>query len=293
MKKYRILGALLAGAMAVTGIPAVTPSLMTSVSAASKLAAPKDVKAVSTGASEVKVTWSAVKGAAAYRVYKYNAKTGKYETYKNVSGTHCVVRNLEAGKTYKFRVAALVKSGSKYTVQKKSGVVSVKVKGSSSSSSSSPFELPKFGTKVKAAFNSIGVSQYLSVDSGIPGMKLYGGLKKISGSNCMVLLYCDADDTVFGALVTLSPEVIKYSTAVSKLKKSLGSDYHVVQGAMELYIWMITNELITFIAGKDDSSAFVYASLDISLAPDSFKSNQSDIFNSLDNLSSSLNNLGI
>ena len=127
MKKYRLLGALLAGVLAVTGIPAVTQPLTVSVSAAAKLAAPKNIKAVSSGTSAIKLTWSKVSGASAYRVYKYNASTKKYETYKNVAGTSCTVKNLESGKTYKFRVAALVKSGGKYVVQTKSSAVSATV----------------------------------------------------------------------------------------------------------------------------------------------------------------------
>lgn len=116
MKKYRYLGALLAGVLAVTGVPQVAEPLAAPISAATKLKAPT-VTSATINDTNVKIKWKKVTGADGYRVYMYNAKTKKYEVYKNVSSTSCKVKNLTAGTTYKFKIAALVKSGSKYVEQ--------------------------------------------------------------------------------------------------------------------------------------------------------------------------------
>ena len=128
MKKTRILGVLLAGVMAVTGVPQIAEPLTVSVSAAAKLNAPANIKTVvSTAGTDLQITWDKVKGADAYRVFVYDSKTKKYKDYKTVKVTKCVVKGLKIDSTCKFQVAALVKSGSKYVVQAKSLAQSVKM----------------------------------------------------------------------------------------------------------------------------------------------------------------------
>lgn len=92
-----------------------------------KLAAPKGIKGT---VSEDKITlkWNKVSGAKAYRVYKYNSKTGKYVKYKDVTGTTCTVTGLKAGTSYKFKVYALTSKNGKYVQHKASKVVSYKTK---------------------------------------------------------------------------------------------------------------------------------------------------------------------
>ncbi len=107
------------------------------ISATSKLAAPKNFKAVSVTETTIKLKWSKVLKADAYRVFMYNSKTDEYETYKNVTGTNCTVKKLSAGKTYKFKVAALVKNNSKYSVQTKTAKLSIKTKTKSDNTSAS------------------------------------------------------------------------------------------------------------------------------------------------------------
>ncbi len=92
-----------------------------------KLSAPTDINA-SSSSSRVLLSWEAVSGADAYRVYIYNTSTGKYEKYKDVSGTKCTVSGLESGTSYKFKVAALKGSTGKYTAGKASKPFSVKTK---------------------------------------------------------------------------------------------------------------------------------------------------------------------
>ena len=96
-------------------------------SSADGLAAPTDIKASKTS-SKITLSWEAVSGADAYRVYMYNDETDKYEKYKDVSGTKCTVSGLKSGASYKFKVAALKKSNGKYKAGKQSKAVSVKTK---------------------------------------------------------------------------------------------------------------------------------------------------------------------
>ena len=127
-KRFRILGALLAGVMMFTGVPEIMSEPLTvTASAATKLAAPKNITATIKD-TNVKLKWKAVKGASAYRVYMYNSKTKKYATYKNVSSTSCKITGLKSNTTYKFKIAALVKSGKKYVVQTKTVPQVVKTK---------------------------------------------------------------------------------------------------------------------------------------------------------------------
>lgn len=106
---------------------APSSSTKTSTSTTTKLAAPTGIKGT---VSEEKITlkWNKVSGAKAYRVYKYNSKTGKYVKYKDVTGTTCTVTGLKAGTSYKFKVYALTSKNGKYVQQTASKVVSYKTK---------------------------------------------------------------------------------------------------------------------------------------------------------------------
>lgn len=77
------------------------------------LDAPANIDATKTSNS-VTLVWDDVKGASAYRVYKYNSKTNKYEKYKDVSSSKCKVTELSANTTYKFKVVALKKVDGAY-----------------------------------------------------------------------------------------------------------------------------------------------------------------------------------
>jgi len=79
------------------------------------LDAPANLDATKTKDS-VTLVWDEVGGASAYRVYKYDSKTGKYVTYKTVKSEMCKITKLSAGTKYKFKVVALKKSGNKYKV---------------------------------------------------------------------------------------------------------------------------------------------------------------------------------
>lgn len=91
-----------------------------------KLDAPKDITATA-DSSSITLKWKKVSGADAYRVYQYDAIKKKYvktEAVPNaITETTYTVTGLTAGTTYKFKIAALVKNGNKYSVQKASSAV--------------------------------------------------------------------------------------------------------------------------------------------------------------------------
>lgn len=88
---------------------------------------PENFKASKTDNS-ITLSWDNVDGADAYRVYKYNDKTGKYEKYKDVANEKCKVTGLKANTKYKFVVAVYNKVDGKYVKGESSKAVSVTTK---------------------------------------------------------------------------------------------------------------------------------------------------------------------
>ncbi len=127
--KNKVMSAVLS-AVLLTGSAGTAVLTMESVSvsasaAAAKLAGPTKLKK-SVTTSSVTLSWNKVSGASAYRVCKYDASTGKYVKYKDVTGTSCTISGLKASTTYKFKVITLKKSGKTYKKQKASVAISVK-----------------------------------------------------------------------------------------------------------------------------------------------------------------------
>lgn len=92
-----------------------------------KLPAPQNIKGEA-GTDKIVLTWDSVGGAVGYRVYKYDAASGKYTYLKSVKSAKCTVADLESGTEYSFKVAALETSGSKYVSGKTSEAVSFTTK---------------------------------------------------------------------------------------------------------------------------------------------------------------------
>ncbi|MDE5859278.1 MAG: fibronectin type III domain-containing protein, partial [Oscillospiraceae bacterium] len=74
-------------------------------------------------------SWDKAAGADMYRVYMYNAKTKKYEKYKDVKSPKCKISGLKAGTKYKFKVVSYDKNAKgKYEKGESSKAVSVTTK---------------------------------------------------------------------------------------------------------------------------------------------------------------------
>lgn len=99
----------------------------TSTNNSSKLAAPTNIKG-SVSENKIVLTWNKVSGAKAYRVYMYNAKTGKYVKYKDVGSEKCTVTGLDGDTKYSFKVYALAVENGKYVPQKPSKAVAFRTK---------------------------------------------------------------------------------------------------------------------------------------------------------------------
>ncbi len=139
--KRRIFAAILAAAMTFTAVPALLPAADISVSAAKseKLPAPARIDVVERTDDSATLLWESVEGADGYVIYRYNAKTKKYEKLKNLKAEDYPVKyystkypsykieGMKKGETYQFKIAARVKGkDGKYTVQTKSKAVKVK-----------------------------------------------------------------------------------------------------------------------------------------------------------------------
>lgn len=78
------------------------------------------LKAKKASSTSIKLTWTESKGADAYRIYLYNAKTNKYEKCLTLKGgTSYTIKNLSSG-TYKYKIAPLYLENGAY----KRGMVS-------------------------------------------------------------------------------------------------------------------------------------------------------------------------
>ena len=124
MAKVILKHSLIAGlviAVMMTFIPLI-PGLSGDVSAATKLAAPKSVKAKTLSETSVKVSWGKVKGAKGYTVYQ--KKGSKFKAIKTTSKKTLTVKKLKAGTKYTFYVKAYKKSGKKKVYGKASKKVS-------------------------------------------------------------------------------------------------------------------------------------------------------------------------
>lgn len=124
--------ALTAAAMMLGFVPTVNNtdfSVSTSITAeAAKLSVPANVKATVSG-SKATITWSKVKGADGYRVYKYDSAKKAFVRLKTVTGTKTTVSGLKKGKHY-FKIAAVDKVNGKYQAGAASGKITVNIKSS-------------------------------------------------------------------------------------------------------------------------------------------------------------------
>lgn len=149
----------------VTGVPMSTennsPFAIAAEAADSKLAAPKNLKAAA-GSGKVTLTWTKVKGADAYCVYKYNDKTKKYEQCKIVESEKAIITGLKNGTAYKFKVAAGKEKDESFEFGSASTAVSVtpKTAGKTSDNSNTKNEKPKMKEVQLSASEMTGMWVY-------------------------------------------------------------------------------------------------------------------------------------
>ncbi|MCM1363457.1 MAG: fibronectin type III domain-containing protein [Faecalibacterium sp.] len=62
-----------------------------------------------TSSTAYKISWSAVKGASGYRIYKYDSSSKSYKKYKDTTSTSLTVSKLSAGTVHKYQIAAYTK----------------------------------------------------------------------------------------------------------------------------------------------------------------------------------------
>lgn len=101
---------------------------------------PDEVEALKASAktkTSVTLKWEKEKRATGYQVYLYDSAKKKYVKKAVVKANSVTIKELKAGKTYKFKVRAYFKAEGKYYYGEFSDVLSVKTKANASSSSSS------------------------------------------------------------------------------------------------------------------------------------------------------------
>lgn len=218
---------------------------------------------VSVKSDSVTLKWNSSYQAAAYRIYKYNSKKGKFVKYKDVKTTQCTIDGLAEGKTYKFRIASLAKSGEKYSVQEKSPVITASpVKGEEFSIP----DFPKYGITSTDALKVMGATNYTIVDYE------YGGTMYTISGDQVFALGMSANST--GLLINDKDEyygvtLMRQTTASNKevlnaFRKKNGEPKLVKDHSTDMYIWDTKDELklATF-----ESGFVVYAEVSKKYAP--------------------------
>ncbi len=95
------------------------------------------LKASSKTKTTITLKWEKEKRATGYQVYIYSSSKNKYVKRTVVKSNSATIKDLKAGKTYKFKVRAYFKAEGKYYYGEFTDVLSVKTKANASSSSSS------------------------------------------------------------------------------------------------------------------------------------------------------------
>ena len=251
-------------------------TLSKEIKAKTKLSAPANLKAASKTASSIKLTWSAVKGASAYRVYYAKGANGTLKEYKNVSGTSCNVKGLSASTTYGFAVSALVKNGNKYTEQAVSNTVTASTSGGKTNTVTGLFDLPAYGMSGEKAAEAIGLKDYQIIEQEKNGAKIKGyvGYINVNGVPCVAQLLVNAKGEYFAGILMYDQNVTTFSKAYETLKASKGKTVMAYEMlGMQMYMWFDLKMNITVLLGADTdgNSMTVYCGIGYKYAPDELK----------------------
>lgn len=154
MKLRKLLCSLTAAALMLGTVPVFpaadfSGSIAITAEAAS-LSSPANIRSSLNG-SKVTLTWSKVKGADGYRIYKYDSAKKKFVRLKTVSGTKTTVSGLSEGKHY-FKIAAVDKVNGKFQAGTASKKITVTVKKTTSQpTDKSSVATPAAGSSVAVA----------------------------------------------------------------------------------------------------------------------------------------------
>ena len=237
---------------------------------------------VSVESDSVTLKWYRSSQAAAYRIYKYNSKKGKFVKYKDVTETQCTISGLTEGKTYKFRIASLAKSGSKYTVQEKTPVIIASpVKGAEFSLP----DFPEYGMTGAEAIKYMGVSSYTI------GEYSYGGTMYVIGDDLMhsyglsantIGLLVNSNDVYYGALM-MKTTASGDKKILAALKKKNGEPKLVRDHTIDMYVWETKEDikLATFQSGM-----IVYVEVSKKYTPKEMLDELKESLNKTENVSS-------
>ena len=192
MKQNIFLKVLLVGTIVFSAINLPTDKADTkgfsviSYAASEKLEAPSQFKAKEITKTTITLTWKDVSGADAYRVYIFNSETDEYESYKSTTANSCTVKALSANTTYKFKVAALIKNGNKYSVQTKSDKISITTAGNSKLSAPSNIITTPTTSTIKLTWDKVMGADAYNIYSYSNSSKSYELYKTVAGTSCTV-----------------------------------------------------------------------------------------------------------
>lgn len=233
LKKIAAVGAALvmsAGIAACVPVNAetVSPLAIVAEAANSKLAAPKNVKA-SAGSGKITLTWDKVKGAEVYGVYKYNAKTKKYEQCKIAESEKAIITGLKNGTKYKFKIAAGKENGDSYDFGKFSDIITATPNASEKTEEKSKAkeEAPKMKEIQLSAKEMVGSWVYydfLYLKKYTAGTKYDPSKLQFNGSAFMTNVLILDDKTA--QICYNDSEYGKYSTEYSIKNNKLSDDYN-------------------------------------------------------------------
>ena len=227
------------------------------VYAAEKLSAPAGFTADEVKSTSVRLTWKKVNGADAYRVFIYSNDTGKYEAYKTVKAASCEVKDLTAGKKYKFKVAALTKNGSKYSVQTKSKPLNVTTKVKSAAPAVTKqkpgkFKAQAWGSDPETVLKSCGIGNYSSVKDELG--TTYTGEVYYENKLCLMIVGFNDDDQFYEYGFRIPSTEDEFLDSVSFFKGMLGNNYRTekLTNGETAYLWAVGDEHMSLSYNSDE-----------------------------------------
>lgn len=241
--KFRksIIGAILAAVISVTAIaPCSVVYADTSKTASAENDIPTNFKAKKT-TTTITLSWDAVEGADAYKVYMFNSVSGEYEKYKNVTKNSCKITGLSKGTKYYFKVSVLTKNGEKYKEKSTSmsNSVAITTKASDTSSKKSTtkketigeFSTPSSGSKKNTVLKNCGIANYNDDD----GDNIYVGEVMYADIKSRISLQFNEEDKLCGWALGIPCSYTDGLYMIKLYKESFGYNYTYDDGT---YTWI-------------------------------------------------------